>query len=143
MRRNGEEVFKKITFLGGAAADSLAAATLLAIRIHIRALDVPRAGDRDDDGLIRDQLFQTEVADRFDDFGASQAGVLSFELLKIRANDVQNEVLVAQNGFVPFNLYHELGIVIREFFDLQPGQSLELHGQDGAGLNGGEVAIRR
>ena len=76
-----------------------------------------------------------------DDLGAAVVAVLLLHLVDVLADDVQEQPLVAQDGLVALDLLDEVRVVVGELLDLQAGEPLELHGQDGVGLHAGEVLV--
>ena len=136
-----EEVLEEVAFAGVAPADPAPAAPLLAVAIHRHPLDVALAGDGHDDLLVRDHILHLEVGDRPGELGPTLVAELVAHLVDVFANDVHHQVLVAEQGLVAFDLLDQLAVLLGQLLDLQAGEFLQLHGQDGVGLGGAEMLI--
>ena len=76
VRRGDEEVLDEILFARFRADAALAAARLVAVDVHRRALDVARVADGDGHVLVFDQVFELDFLDALDDLRAARVAVV-------------------------------------------------------------------
>ncbi len=84
VRRGDEQILDEV-FLARLRADAaLAAARLVAVHVHRRALDVARVADGDGHVHVGDQVFELDLLDAFDDLGAPRVGVVFLDFAQLR-----------------------------------------------------------
>ena len=69
--------------------------------------------------------------------------VLFAYLVKVLADDVQDEGFLSQDGPVAFDFLGDIGIFLGELFDFQAGEALQLHLENGVGLSLAEEMVLR
>ena len=140
VRQSNEHVFEEIAFLGIGRGDAPAPSALGAVGAGRQPLDVAVVGDGHDHVFLADQRFLVEVADLLvGDHAAARVGVLGLQLAQVGADQVEDQVLVGQDPFVAGDIGFEPRVFLRQLVGLQPGQPLQLHGQNRIGLHSGQA----
>ncbi len=88
--------------------------------------------------FIGDEVFDVDVGGVVGDLGAAVVAVLVFHFDDVFADDVEDEFVVGEDGFVAFDFLDEAVVFVGELVDFETDEALELHGEDGVGLGGGE-----
>ena len=141
MRRSNKHLFDEVAFLGIRTDDPLSAPALTAIGCKGHPLDITVMRQGDYHVLIGDEVLDTEVAHVANDLSPTSITESLLDLIEILANYVQQQGLLLQNSLMPINFYAESRVFLCELFDLQPGQSLELHRQNRVRLNVREIVV--
>ena len=138
VRRGDEQILDEI-FLARFRADAaLAAARLVAVHIHRRALDVARVADGDGHVHVGDQVFQLDLLDALDDLGATRIGVGFLDLAQLR-DDHGLQLLFARQDLLQLGDQRAdfASTPSRIFSHREPRQPVELQFEDG--LRSGEL----
>src|SRR6185503_7599743 len=137
-----EQVADEILVARPHADAALAAPSLAAVRRDRGPLDVAGVADRDRHVLFGDQVLDVQVARRVDDLAAALVAVALPHVLELPDDDLHQQTLAGEDGAQPFNRLEQLGELVENLLPLQAGQALQLHVQDGLGLDRGEVELR-
>ncbi len=122
-----------------AALDAAAAATLGAELVDRDRLDVAGRRQRDDEGLVVDQVFDVELTRIGDQDGASGTPEGRPDLGQLVLDDLVELVLVGEDRFEFGDGLAELGHLVVDLDTGEPGQSAEVHVEDVVGLHLGEL----
>jgi len=87
-------------------------------------LTYPPPSQSDHDLFVGDEFLHAEIVDGIDDLGAPFVGEPGFELVEILSNDVHDEALIAEDGFMPCDFLDQGNVVASELFDFEPGEFL-------------------
>ena len=134
-----EEVVDEVLVPRLHAHPAPAAAALGAVARDRGALDVAGVGDGDRHVLVGDHVLDRDLVHRVDDLGAPRVGVVlrgssassSFTIWSMRADRARMSLRSAMVVVSSLRLVHDL-------LALEAGEALELHLQDGVGLDEGE-----
>ena len=83
MRRGDEQMLDEVFFLGARADAPLAAARLVPVNLHGRALDVTGMAHGDEHVGVRDQVFQLDLVHLVHDLRAAVIAVGFVDLAKL------------------------------------------------------------
>ena len=122
---------------------ALAAAPLIPIGRDRRSLDVAGVADRDRHVLFGDQILDAQLAGRIDDLGAPLVAVLGLHRPQLIDDDLHQQPLAGQNRAQPLDRLEQLGQLVEDLLALQAGQALELHVENGLGLDLRQAELRR
>ena len=131
MSARGEEMFDEILVLfRGALArrhadHALAAAALRAVGTDVRALDQSVVRESDDDALVRNQIFNGNLAFVRDQVRHAGGGVLLFDGPQLGLDDVHDPGFLGEDIEQIFDSVQELGVFGADLVDLQAGQLVE------------------
>src|SRR5262249_55229007 len=109
------------------ADEAFAAPALLAIRLECRALDVAGVRRGDDDVLVFDQVFDTEVACGFSEVRATGVAEIPVDRAQLVDNDADDQLLTREDLPEPRDELHQLGELVEDLLALEAGQALQLH----------------
>ena len=135
MGRRDEEVLDEVLFLGRRADAALAAAPLRAVERQGRALDVAAAGHGDHHVLLDDQVLDVDVRGLGHDLRAPLVAVLLADLLELLDDDVEDELLGAQDLAQLRDQGQDFLELGHDLVALEPGQPLQAHVEDRLGLD--------
>ena len=135
MRAGDEEVLDEVLVLELLPANALAAAPLLAVGAHRRALDVPRVRDRDDHLFVGDQRLGVDLPRVVDDLGAALVAEPVGDRDQLILHQRVPPRLRGQQGFeVGDHAAHFLDLLL-QLLALEPGELGEAHVEDRLGLD--------
>ena len=133
--RGDEEVVDEVLVAGLHPHPAPAPPALGAVGGDAGALDVARVGDGDRHVLVGDHVLHRDLVHRVDDLGAAGIGVVFPDLLELLLDDLVDALRLAQD--VP--QLRDQGLhfleVVHDLLPLQAGEALELHVEDGVGLD--------
>ena len=108
VRRGDEQILDEVLFARLRADAALAAARLVPVHVHRRALDVARMADGDGHVHVGDQVFELDLLDAFDDLRAARVGVVFLDFAQLGDDHGLQFLLARQDGL-------QLGDQIAEF----------------------------
>ena len=138
VRRGDEEMLDEVLFARLRADAAFAAARLVAIDVHRRALDV--AGMADGDGHVRigDQVFDLDLVDGVHDLRAALVAVFLLDLAQL-ADDHLLELLFAGENFLRVRRCARGCLQFLEnFVDRELREAVQLQFEDGVDLGVGK-----
>src|SRR6266853_96865 len=127
-------------FLARFRADAaLAAARLMAVHVHWRALDVARVADGNGHLHIGDQVFELDLLDAFDDLGAARVGVVFLDFAQLLCDHALQLPLARQDFFKLRDQRLNLLQLLEDFFAFKLCQAVQLQIENGLRLAFGEL----
>ena len=130
-----DEVPDGVLFARHHAGDALAAAALQPVRLERHALHVAAVGERDDDLLVRDQVFFGDV------LGAGSTicvralvAVLLLDLGHVVADQAVDLARVLEQVFEVVDALHQLLVLVLDLVALELGEAAELQVEHGLRL---------
>jgi len=109
----------------------LAAPALLAVRINRTALDIAAMADHHQRLFLGNQILQFRLVRLFwNNFRTTFVLISFLQFVQIFPNYIQLKIPVGQQCLIISNLFRQLCIFLRQFFNLQPRQTLQLHRQN-------------
>src|SRR5690606_28336174 len=97
-------------------------------------LDVAEVGHGNDHVFVGDEVLFLDLVGRGHDLGSPLVAVLLLDFLQLRADDLVDQVDVAENFPQPGDRLQQLLVFFCRLLALQPRQAAQLHVQDGDGL---------
>ena len=138
VRGGDEQVLDEIFFLGAHRGYALAAPALPAVHRHGDALDVAGMGNGHHHVLFGDQVFEFQVGSVPHDAGAALIAEAILDLEQLVPQDGHEQFRFLQNLLVIGDVFNQLLVFLLQFLPFQGDETLELHFEDGLGLNFGE-----
>ncbi len=135
------DVLDEIFVAGGAALGADAAAALRAVFGQRGTLDVAEVRDRDDNVLIRVEVFRVEIFRGGSDLGAARVAVFFLEVAELVLDDAQLHLFAAEHLLVVGDQFLKLVVFGLELVAFQSGELAETHLYDGVGLLHGEAEL--
>jgi hypothetical protein len=120
---------------------ALAAALLRPVGRRARPLDVARVGDRDDHVLFLDEILLGDLRLGGHDLGPALVRVLLLDLLELHHDDVEEELLVRQDGAEARDGLAQLPVLLGELLLLEAREARQAHLEDRLGLPVGQVVV--
>ena len=139
MRGGHEQVFHEVFLAGGHAGDALSSAFLGAVGVDGDSLDVSGVADRDDAGLVRDQVQNVDIVLRNRDFGPSLVTVAFLQIGQLVLDQIVDLFRVAQQVLQVGDQLLQLFVFGLDLFAFQPRELVESHFENGLGLYFAEI----
>ena len=127
MGRRDEEVTDEVLFAGPHPDPPLAAAPLGAIGGDRGPLHVTGVGHGDRHVLVRDQIFNPELAFLLEDHGAPLVAVALADRVQLGPHHLHQQLVARQDRAQPLDQLEDLGQLVDDLLPLEPGQPLQLH----------------
>ena len=140
MRAGGEQMLDEIVVPGGLALlrrhadDPLAAAALGAVLAHIGALDEAVVRERNDHALIRNEVFNGNLALVGDDFSFARGGVLLPDRPQLRLDDRHHARFLRENIEQILDHFQQGPVFLIDLVDFQTGQLVQAQFENGIHL---------
>ena len=135
MRAGDEDLLDEVVVGGARAGFSAAAPPLRAVERHRIALDVPLVADGHHHVLFGDQVLVGKLARLSLDLGAARIGEEALHLAQLLLDHIEEQLLGAEDRRQPDDQGLHLRQLGEDLLLLQPGQALQLHLEDGLGLD--------
>ena len=139
MGRRHEEVGQEVAVARAHAETALAAPPLRPVLGDRGPLDVAGVAHGDGHVLFRDQVLDAQLARVVHDLGAPFVAVLVPHLPQLVDHDVHQQRLAAEDLAQAPDDLQQLGQLVEHLLPLEPGQALELHVEDGLGLDAAQL----
>ena len=129
----------EILFARFRADAALAAARLVAIDVHRRALDVARMADGDGHVHVGDQVFDLDLLDGVDDLRAPVVAVIFLDFAQLADDHLLQLLFAGQNFLQLGDQRADLGQFLQDFVDGELRQPVQLQFEDGVDLGVAEA----
>src|SRR5919108_250414 len=134
-----EEVFDDVLFFRLHARDALAPATLAAVGLDVRALDVARARDGDDHLLVGQEVLDRQLRRLGEDLGAPRVAVFLLDGAQLVLDDPHQLDVGREDALELLDELQDLFVLFDDLLSLERGQATQLHVEDGLGLDLAEL----
>ena len=142
MRRRHEEVADEVLFPRPHPDAALSTPTLVPIVRDGRALDVAGIAHRDRHVLFGDQILDAELTLFGQNLRPPIVPVLLAHGTKLVHDDLHHELLAREDRQQAFDQREQFRQLVQDLLPLEAGQPLQLHVEDGLGLNLAQAELR-
>src|SRR5690606_28949166 len=129
-----KQVLDEIVVFGAGRRNAPTAPPLRPVGRGGQPLDVAEVGHGNDHVFVGDEVLFLDLVGRGHDLGSPLVAVLLLDFLQLRADDLVDQVDVAENFPQPGDGLQQLLVFFFNLLALQPRQAAQLHVQDGDGL---------
>ena len=134
MRRTDKKFLSKVVVLLGHALHAAAAAVLCLVGVQRGALDITLVGQREDAGLLGDQVLDVDLTGNSLDGGAALVAVLVGQGGQVGFDDVLHVLIVGKDVLIIGDGSAQFTQFLLDLEDLQTSQTAQLQLDDGIRL---------
>ena len=130
-----EHVLDKILPFGFTTSGSAASTALLSVFCYGSTLDISGMRNRDDDLLIRNNIFHIDLTVFKSDFSTAFITIFLLYLEQLIPDDAALKFYTIQDSLQPLYKGHGLFVFLPDFISFKTRKLLQPHFKDGLGLN--------
>ena len=131
-----EDIGDWVLVLGLHPNPAFAATALIAIDGQRGPLEIPAVRNRDHSIFFRNQIFQSDFGFFVDDFGSARITVFLLNVAQVPCTMTCAKLCIAGENFFQFrNSRAKFGQFVFDFLPFQTGEPLQLHFENGLGLD--------